>query len=123
MQECSCGSGELCRQWTVDMQQLFCPSSYSPSAPDKLGHFALSWSSGTQRGLCRCVDSTYVAAKHTTIDRRDQARVGQKSFNTPKLKRDNADKMEIAKISLFHRQEQALPLFVWPLNCKIDIIR
>ena len=41
-----------------DMQQLFCPSSYSPSALDKLGHFALSWSSGTQRGLCRYVDST-----------------------------------------------------------------
>ena len=39
-----------------DMQQLFCPSSYSPSALDKLGHFALSWSSGTQRGLCRYVD-------------------------------------------------------------------
>ena len=46
------------RRWTVDMQQLFCPSSYSPSAPDKLGHFALSWSSGTQSGLFRCVDST-----------------------------------------------------------------
>ena len=28
-------------RWTVDMQQLFCPSSYSPSARDKLGHFAL----------------------------------------------------------------------------------